>query len=161
MTGPASNAMSIDKATVDNTYAPASDAMSIDKATVHNASAPASDAMSIDNTSAPASNTTNAMSIDNASAPASNATNSTSIGNICAPAFINATSIEKAIVDKSGAETKTQSKVSDGSQFANLELEAESFLRGITIEVKWQELISKWLAFEKDYPIRGVIFSFL
>lgn len=128
-----------------------SKAMSIDKATVDNACAPASDAMSIDNTSAPAS-------IDNASAPASHATNSTSIGNTCAPAF-NATSIEKAIVDKSGA--KTQSKVSDGSQFANLELEAESFLRGITNEVKWQELVSKWLAFEKDYPIRGVFFSFL
>jgi hypothetical protein len=69
-------------------------------------------------------------------------------------------SIEKAIVDKSGAKTKTHAKVSDGSQLANLELEAESFLRGITNEVKWQELVSKWLAFEKDYPTRGVIFLF-
>jgi hypothetical protein len=136
--------------------------MSIDKATVDNACAPASDAMSIDNARAPASNTTNATSIDNTCAPASNAT--------------NATSIDKAIVDKAGAGVgsdssalkdiqdlipdKTQSKVSDNSQFANQELEAESFLRGISNEVKWQELILKWLAFEKDYPIKGVIFLF-
>jgi hypothetical protein len=165
--------MSIDKATVDNACTPASNDMSIDNATVDNACAPApaSNAMSIINPCAPASN---AMSINNPCAPASNAM---SINNPCAPA-INATSIDKAIIDKAGASVgsdssalkdiqdlianEAQSKVSDGSQFSNHELEAESFLQGITnIVVKWQELISKWLAFEKDYPIKGVIFSFL
>ena len=112
MTGPASNAMSINKVTLDNACTPGSDT----------------------------------MSIDNASAPAS-----------------NATPINKAIIDKSGTgvANETQSKVRDGLQFANQELEEESFLCGITNEVKWQELISKWVAFEKDYPIKGVIFSFL
>lgn len=89
----------------------------------------------------------------------------------------NAMSIDTAIVDNAGAgagadssapkenqdltANEAQSVVSDGSQIANQEPEAEAFLRGITIESKWQELISKWLAFEKDYPIKGVYFSFL
>jgi hypothetical protein len=51
------------------------------------------------------------------------------------------------------------SKSGEGSVIANQEPEAELFLRGITDQLKWQELVSKWLAFEKDYPIKGV-FSF-
>ena len=55
-----------------------------------------------------------------------------------------AVSIDKAISDNASAE----------------EPEAEFFLRGITDQLKWQELISKWLAFEKDHPIKGVLLVF-
>ena len=134
MTGPPSNTTSIDKATVDNTGMPASNAMSIDKATVEDNAI----AISIDK----------AMVEDNAGTPVS-----------------NAMSVDEAIVDKPGAEAGSDSsepnKGSDGSQCANQEVEAESFLRGISIEETWQELISKWLAFEKDHPFKGVMFSFL
>ena len=51
------------------------------------------------------------------------------------------------------------SKSSEGSAIANQE-EVEFFLRRITDQLKWQELISKWLAFEKDYPIKGVFIYF-
>ena len=48
------------------------------------------------------------------------------------------------------------SKSSKRSAIANQEPEVEFFLCGIMDQLKWQELISKWLAFEKDYPIKGV-----
>ena len=134
MTGPPSNTTSIDKATVDNAGMPASNAMSIDKATVEDNAI----AMSIDK----------ATVEDNTGTPVS-----------------NAMSVDEAIVDKPSAEAGSDSsepnKGSDGSQCANQEVEAESFLRGISIEETWQELISKWLAFEKDHPFKGVMFSFL
>ena len=86
----------------------------------------------------------------------------------------DAMSIDNAITDNAGAgadgtalkETDlsandAHSKVSsEDSPIANQELEAESFLRGITEQVKWQELISKWLAFEKNYQIKGVFLFF-
>jgi hypothetical protein len=50
----------------------------------------------------------------------------------------------------------SDSKSSGGSAITNPEPEVESFLRGITDQLKWQELVSKWLALEKDYPIKGV-----
>ena len=134
MTGPPSNTTSIDKATVNNAGMPASNAMSIDKATVEDNAI----AISIDK----------ATVEDNAGTPVS-----------------NAMSVNEAIVDKPSAEAGSDSsepnKGSDGSQCANQEVEAESFLRGISIEETWQELILKWLAFEKDHPFKGVMFSFL
>ena len=142
--------MSIDEATiVDNTRAASSNAMSIDEAiTVDNAGAPTSNAMSIDE----------AVTVDNAGAPTSNAMS-----------IDEAATVEKAGAgsDSSGLKdnkdlfsNEAQSKVSDVSQLGNQEPEAESFLRGVVCNDKWQELISKWLAFEKDYPIKGVFLSF-
>ena len=50
------------------------------------------------------------------------------------------------------------SKSSEGLATTNQEQEVEIFLHGITDQLKWQELVSKWLAFERDYPIKGVFF---
>ena len=148
MTGPPSNTTSIDKATVDNAGMPASNAMSIDKATVEDNAI----AMSIDK--ATVEDNAIAISIDKAT-----------VEDNAGTPVSNAMSVDEAIVDKPSAEAGSDSsepnKGSDGSQCANQEVEAESFLRGISIEETWQELISKWLAFEKDHPFKGVMFSFL
>ena len=60
---------------------------------------------------------------------------------------LNANNIQSAKF-KSGEDAKN----------ANQEPEVESFLRGITDHLKWQELVSKWLAFERDHPIKGVFY---
>jgi hypothetical protein len=65
-------------------------------------------------------------------------------------------------IERKDPEVKSSdSKSGEGSAIANPEPEVECFLRGITHQLKWQELVSKWLAFEKDYPIKGVFSFFL
>ena len=49
-----------------------------------------------------------------------------------------------------------ESKSGEDASNANQEPEVESFLRGVTDQLKWQDLVSKWLAFERDHPIKGV-----
>ena len=57
---------------------------------------------------------------------------------------------------------ETHSKSGEDLLIANQDLEVELFLRGITDQHMWQDLISKWLAFESDYPIKGVLlFNFV
>jgi hypothetical protein len=84
-----------------------------------------------------------------------------------------AMSIDKAVPDNAGDNSvkdvemkdltanETQSKSADDLSIANQEFEADLFLRGITDQLKWQELVSKWQAFENDYPIKGVLLLFL
>lgn len=64
--------------------------------------------------------------------------------------------------DVTPSETRlADSKSSEGSAITNQEPEVELFLRGITDQIKWQQLVSKWLAFEKDYPIKGVCINII
>ena len=84
----------------------------------------------------------------------------------------NAVSINKAIPENAGANThagedgndvemnEVRSKSGEDLPIANQDVEVEFFLHGITDQFKWQELVSKWLAFENDYPIKGVFFFF-
>jgi hypothetical protein len=54
-----------------------------------------------------------------------------------------------------------ESKSGEDALTANQEPEVESFLHGVTDQLKWQDLISKWLAFERDHPIKGVKIFFI
>ena len=85
----------------------------------------------------------------------------------------NAKSIDKAVPDdardisvkdvemKDVTANETQLKSADDLPIANQDLEVDLFLHGITDHVKWRELVSKWQAFENDYPIKGVLYFFL
>ena len=84
----------------------------------------------------------------------------------------NAESIDKAVPDDAGdisvkdvemkdlTANETQLKSADDLTIANQDLEVDLFLHGITDQLKWRELVSKWQAFENDYPIKGVLFFF-
>jgi CCR4-NOT transcriptional regulation complex NOT5 subunit len=55
-------------------------------------------------------------------------------------------------------EMKDLSASETDARITNQEPEVENFLRGITDQLKWQELVTKWLEFENKYPIKGVFF---
>ena len=67
----------------------------------------------------------------------------------------------KEVEMKDPTANETQSKSGEDPPIANQDLEVELFLHGITDQLKWQELVSKWRAFENDYQIKGVFIFFL